>query len=251
MTTIPPTSEASDHGPRAPLAGNIAVILVGALLTIAIELGLYYGSVSGGAGKVGAMRGAMLAAIGWVILSSPAFAAGGRGWFWTIFRGITPANASAVLLAWLWRDTAYLSLPAAAKIYCMLLTIALAGACVANLARQQAGRFTLAVAISVVMFAAAATPFWVGGLLESAYARQAVQWTVWVNPVYSISSAMSDINTFTWQQATVLYGITRVGDYAAPPPVEWHTAPLLYGACAVAAALATIAMALFRRKSVS
>jgi hypothetical protein len=248
MTSLSSDNHAAvGNGPSAVaegfLGGNGLAILVGVLVTVAIELGLYYGSALTGAGKVQAARGALVAAIVWVILSAPAFAAGGQSICWSFVRGITTADASAVLLIWLWRDSPCLSLPAAAKIYCMLLTLALFGVAVVSLARAPAARFSLAVAASVVMFAAAASPFWTGGLLESSHGPEAARWAVWVNPVYCMTSATSDRIefAFVWHQQPVLYSITRLGDYRAPPPVQWYTAPLLWGACA--AFLATISLA--------
>ena len=232
------------------LGGNGLCILVGVLVTVVIELCLYYGGALAGVGKVQASRGALLTAIVWVILSAPAFAAGGKSMFWSFVRGITTADASALLLIWLWRDTPCVSLPAAARIYCLLLALSLFGAGVVNLARAAAPRFGLAVAASIIMFAAAATPFWTGGLLQSSHGPEVVRWAGWVNPVYSMTSAMSDRIefAFVWHLAKVLYGITRFGDYRAPPPVAWHTAPLLWGACAAFFTLVSLAAADVRRR---
>jgi hypothetical protein len=53
---------------------------------------------------------------------------------------------------------------------------------------------------------------------------------------------------FAWHQQPVLYGITRLGDFRAPPPVQWYTAPLLWGACAAFFAMIRLATGLVREK---
>jgi hypothetical protein len=132
----------------------------------------------------------------------------------------------------------------------MLLALSLFGAGVVNLSRAAAARFSLAVAASIIMFAAAATPFWTGGLLESSHGQEAARWAVWVNPVYCMTSAMSDRIefAFAWHQAKVLYGITRLGDYRAPPPIGWYTAPLLWGSCGAFFTMISVAACLVRGK---
>jgi len=84
-----------------------------------------------------------------------------------------------------------------------------------------------ALAAALLLMLLLATPLWTGGILASldGEARHAaVRWAVEVNPFYGISAAVVDRTQWVWHQSPLMYRLTRIGDYAAPPPVAWYAA---------------------------
>ena len=71
---------------------------------------------------------------------------------------------------------------------------------------------------------------------------------VHVNPFYSIGAAVSESTRFVWHQATVMYAITRIGDYAPAPPARWYASVLIDLAAAVVACAACVAAGLRRTR---
>ena len=97
--------------------------------------------------------------------------------------------------------------------------------------------------MSLVLLAALATPFWIGGTLAAAgelTAGHVVAAAVYANPFYAVTSAVVHQTQFVWHQAPWMYRITRIGDYAAPPPVPWYSAAVLYGSLAAVLAAAQV-----------
>jgi len=220
---------------RTLLARDGWAVLAAGAVTVAAELGVLLIGRAGGASPRAAVLAALATMTLWVALSAPALAAGGRSGLSALLRGGIVVDASAVTLLILWLTTPYVTLVAALQIYCILAAVALACIAAVRCFRRPLGQAAAAVAAATVLAGALATGFWTGGLLRAAGGaalRPAVTAAVVVNPFYSILSAVAEEVRFVWHQAPVMYRLTRIGDYAAPPPVHWTTAVVVYGALA-------------------
>jgi hypothetical protein len=92
-----------------------------------------------------------------------------------------------------------------------------------------------------LLLLAAASPFWIGGALRAApedWARRIAAAGVYANPFYAVTGALAESARFIWHQASVLYRITRLGDYAPAPAPAWYAPVLLYSAAALILAAA-------------
>jgi len=167
----------------------------------------------------------------WTVLAAPAFAASGRTAMGAIFRGGVVADMGLVCLLVLWGLCPQVTFAAALKIYCVLAAVALAGIAATRLARTPAGRYACAVVATTLLLALLASPFWVGGAIHDR-PRPAAEWlveaAVRTNPFYAATAALTETTRFVWHQATVMYRITRIGDYAAAPPLAWLPTVIIY-----------------------
>ena len=230
---------------RGLFARDGVAILAAAAVTLVVELGVFF--LAGGLGQPEAALAVLAAVLVWVAMSAPVFAAGGADGFGAVLRAAAVVDASAVTLLVLWifarqAETAEpcVTFVAAAKIYCILAVVAMAGVSAVRCARSPAGRYAAAVVFAVVMLAAMSTGFWTGGLLESTHGTardMVVSWAVYINPFYSVASATVAQTFFVWHEAPWMYGITLIGNTAAPPPVPWYAAGIMWGiiACILAA----------------
>lgn len=208
--------------------------------TIAVVLGTYGIGLAGGANLRGATLGALAAACVWIALTAGVFAARGDDWLGALLRGGITADASGVALLVLWLSSPSLTLLGAAKIYCTLLAMALLGVAAARVPRTAPSRYVAALLVALVMTALLATPFWTGGLLKlsgEGIRETVVRWAVFANPFYCITAGIAERTGFVWHEAPLMYGLTRIGDYAAPPPPPWYAAAWR---CAVAALILSL-----------
>lgn len=245
----PPARDSS----RGSLRRDVWAAAVAACVTIAVELGVYYGWGGCGAGTRGTFHATLMAMVLWVIVSAGPLAAGGRTWLGILLRGGIVADASLVALVVLWLRTPYLNLLDVLLIYCTLAVLAIACVAAVSMARTAGGRFATATIAMTVTTAAAASPFWVGGLLQVTHGTlkdNIVAAAVWANPIYAVMSTLGEESAaFVWHQATVMYQITRIGDFAAPPPVPWYAAVVVYGVVSMLlAAVAILRRILFKTK---
>lgn len=245
----PPSRDSSRGSPRH----DVWAAVVAGGVTVAVELGVYYGWKAGGAGPRGAFHAVLLAMVLWVIVSAGPLAAGGRTALGILLRGGIVADASVVTLAVLWLQTPYLSLLEVLLVYATLAMLAVVSLAAVSTARTAGGRFAMAALAMGVLIVAAASPFWVGGLLQMTHGplkNAIVTGAVWANPVYAILATLETENaTLVWHQASVMYQITRIGDFAAPPPIPWYASVVVYGiAASVLGALAILRRLLFRTK---
>jgi hypothetical protein len=176
--------------------------------------------------------------------------------------GVTADAAALVLLAVCLtaRDPAshqrYVPLLAVLKIYCTYAAAALVAAAGVCCARGPRTRAAAAVAVSAVLLAALATPFWTDGMLSRAartdqggrtalLAREALA----VNPFYAVTSAVSGRVHFVWhEESPLLYGHTALGAReVAAPPVSWYDAPLRLAGLAALLAAVSLARAIASR----
>lgn len=221
---------------RDVLARDGPAVLVAAAITLAVELGVFFLARAAGTDRRNAVLATLATVVLWVALAAPAFACSGRTTFSALLRGGIVADASAVALLVLWLATPYVTFLAAVEIYCILAAVALATAAAVLTVRPGTGRTVAAVVAASILVLALASPFWIGGLLQETHgeAKQAVvTWAVAANPFYSILSAVVDETAFVWHLAPVMYRITRIGDYAAPPPIPWYSAVVVYGILAL------------------
>jgi len=220
--------------------GPAAVTL--AILTIVLPLGTYALGGVCGAAPLGATLAALAVGAVWVAIAAPVAAAGGSNGWGGLLRAGAVADSSAVALAVLWlagrgsNVRSYITFLAAVEIYCTYAAMALAGAAAVLCAKKPAARYAVAAGAAAILMAALATPFWIGGVLQSSppqHSQTVVAWAVLGNPFYSITSAVVERTHFTWHHAPVMYQrITRIGTYAAPPPVAWHAAAWRYAVVA-------------------
>ncbi|MDY6912933.1 MAG: hypothetical protein SVT52_00510 [Planctomycetota bacterium] len=228
------------RGPVRPLLGiEWPLLLAAGAVTIGLELGAYGLILACGGSRLGAVLASLAVMVSWTALSPAVLAAGGRSSLSALLRGVIVADASTVTLVVFWLATPAVTFLAAVKVYCTLAAMAIAAVAAVRCARSEFGRYALAVAVAAGLMAAVTTPFWVGGLLLAVNAptRPVVaSLAVWLNPFYCITAATVEKTHFIWHQAPVMYHVTRIGDYAAAPPVLWYTSA---AACAALAAILT------------
>lgn len=214
---------------RLLVRDGLAVLLT-AIITLVVELGAYFLGLLCGVGQVDAVLAALAISSVWVALTCGILAAGGEDWLGALLRGGTVADASAVTLIVLWLATPYVTFLAAVEIYCTWVAMALLAVAAVQCARKAIARYAAALVTGLVLFAALSTPFWVGGLLVSATQQTReliVTAAVYANPFYSITSAVVEQTHFIWHQAPIMYQITLIGDYVAPPPVPWYASAVI------------------------
>jgi len=207
---------------------TVAVI---AAVTVALELAVFYcGRHVGLPGRDAAIA-SIAAATVWVALAAPVLAAGRDTPFAAVIRGGAIADASAVLLVVLWLSETGVTFVSAAEVYCVWAAMALAAMALVRMARTSPGRYAVAVGVAALEMLALSTPLWVNGLLaalEGSWREGATAWAVRINPFYSILAALAERMHFVWNEAPLMYRLTRIGDYAAPPAVAWYTAVVIY-----------------------
>jgi len=215
-------------------------MLAAAVATIAVELGAYLLARFGGASQRDATLSVLAMSVLWIALAGPVLAAGGTEAFSALLRGCVVADASLITLVVLWVSAGApppprgpcVTLLGVVKIYCTYVAVSLAGVAAARCGRREAGRYVGAVIAAILFFVALASPFWIGGSLQAAQGplrRWIITAAVDLNPFYSVTSAIVDQAHFVWHQAPVMYRFTRIGDFAAPPPVPWYAAAVVYG----------------------
>ena len=227
-----PEAPAERRPLRRLLSRDGLAALVVTVVTLGIELGTFGLARSFGVPVREAVLATLATMAVWVALSVPAMAASGSTAMGALLRGGIVADTSAVTLIVLCIVTPFVTILAALKIYCILAMVALACVAAVRCARSDRARGAAAVVTAVLLFAAIATPFWTGGLLEAgSYATRqaAVGYVVAVNPLYSIFAAVVEQTGFIWHVAPRLYTVTRIGDAIAPPPPEWYSAAVVYG----------------------
>ena len=240
MTTAPDSPPGGDTG-QSPslLRGNLRALLVIAAATVALELGAYFLARSA-TSRLDALLLCLGVCTVWVCLSAGPLAAGGRDVLSALLRGGTPADASLLTLLALWALDAfagdgarYLTFASVLMIYCTLAAVAVFAAACARVVRGAAGRFGAGVAAAVLLMIALATPLWTGGWLQATRDDQArqqvIRAAVYVNPFYSVAAGVAEKTQFVWHQSQTMYRLTRIGDYAAPPPTPWYAATVVYG----------------------
>ncbi len=229
---------AADEGQVSSLRGQLRPVLYIVAATLAVELGAYFlalGSTS--------RRDALLLGLGactvWVCLAAGPLAVGGRGALSALLRGGAVADASLLSLLVYWALDASGDAPRlftfvnVLQTYCTLAALAIFAVAMVLAFSGPIARCAAATASAVVLMLALTTPLWTGSALQAAREdqtrRQVIRAAVYVNPFYSISSPLGPRTQFVWHQAQEMYRLTRIGDYAAPPPVPWYASAFLYG----------------------
>ena len=229
---------------RQFLAENGWAAMAAAVATIAVEMGVFAAGLAWRMPRLHAALAALAVCVLWTALAAPVLGAFGRTAMGALLRGGIVADASLAGLLVLWAACDEMTFPAALKIYCILAAMALAGIAATRLARTPAGRCACAVLASAVLLAALASPFWIGGAIHGqtrATAEGAAAAAVYANPFYAATACLTETARLIWHQAPVMYRFTRIGDYAAAPPLLWYPAVVIYlsaaGAMAILAAL--------------
>lgn len=207
-----------------------------ATATVVVELGAWVARLAGDIPGPGPTLAVLAVTAVWLALAAGVFAASAQDGIGSLLRGGTVADASVVTLMMLWLFSPYVTFVSAVKIYLTLAAMALLAIAVVNLPRAHWKRYAAAVAYAVAMMLLLATPFWIGGLLRLAGpgARQELtKWAVLLNPFYCISAGIAKETAFVWHSAPILYTVTRIGDYAAPPPIAWYWCACSYTAAAI------------------
>ncbi|HUT57427.1 MAG TPA: hypothetical protein VNA25_06210 [Phycisphaerae bacterium] len=258
--TAADTPPSDPPGRAAPSVGGLLAadgwaVLIAAVVTAAIVLGSYGLARAAGAEPREAILAALALMTMWVALSSASLAAEGKTWLSAAIRGAVPADTcllALLILAPLARHpnarAAYLSIGGVFKIYCTLAALAVFSVAAVCLSSRPTGRRALALAVSLLLAAAVASPFWINGLLEAIpyqSGKTVVAWAVHANPFYSVTGAIVERVRFFWHEWGMMYGrIGRFADYP-PPPIRWYSSALIYGALASIVGLCAI---VFRRR---
>jgi len=245
------TGPARPRGPvRQLLSANAWALVGGAVATVVVGLAVPVAAVAFREGNPLAyvFRGGQLtpnealATLAvctlWAALAAPALAASGPAAWDALVRGGIVADASVPALLVLWALCPQVTFVAAVKIYCVLAAMVLFGT---------AGRYAAAALASVAMLIVLASPFWVGGAIHNQprpVVRAVTEAAVLANPFYAVTASVTETMRFTWHQAGLLYRLTRIGDYAAAPPLSWYPAVAVH--LAAAAALGAVAAILGR-----
>ena len=236
---------------RSLLTENGWAMAVLAVATMGIGLGAFL--LARGSDAVGA---ALAASVVWVALACPLTSSAPRDVWGALLRGGTVVDASAVTLLCLWvfaRGSAgdpYVTFAAAAKAYCVLLGVGLAGIAGARLGTTPPSRCAWAIVTAAVLLAATATPFWAGGLLLAlprAAQDRAAAWAVTINPFYAVTSTIAPETKFAWNEARLMYRITVIGEDIPAPSGKWQATSLLW--VGVAILLAATHLVRSRRRS--
>ena len=253
--STPPRAVPSRTWLRELLHRDGGVMLAAALATLAVQWGVFLAGRWGGVGFRESVIAMLAVSSLWMALIPPCLAAGGLNNLSGLLRGGIVADTTGVSLLALWavgraEGAQYgISLLSAVKVYCVYTSLCLAGIAAGCLARRPAARAALAVAAGVVFVAVLASPLWisawVGGPGEPGNSTL-VTWAVRINPFYAISDAVVGEMRFIWDGEGLMYGWSRIGEYAIPSPVGWYETCLLY--LAVAGCLA-IVPAVRRRSS--
>jgi hypothetical protein len=225
----------------AILGGNAWSMLICAGATLAMELGAYGLARGCGAGAREALLAALAGAVMWVALAGGPMAAGGKGNASAALRGAIPADASLVALLILWPlaraddSQTYLTLASVAKAYCVLAGMALFSIAAVCCPTSTTGRRLAGLGAAMILATAIATPFLTSGIIHALDYRRAtsvVAWAIHANPFYSVTAAATERLQFFWHRWGLMYD--RIGafrDYP-PPPVQWYSSAILYGAMA-------------------
>ena len=245
----PPGGRAEAGTLRKLIARDGRAVLAGGALTLVVQLGVYVLGVAGGAPRMQAALATLAASVVWVALAAPVLGATGRDALGALLRGGIVADASAVTLLVLWLGGPHVTFAAAVKVYCILAAMSLAGIAACRLGRSSAGRHILAVVAAAAILTTAASPFWIGGAIRTAppaTARRIVATGVYANPFYCVTAALSEQTRFVWHQASVMYRLTRIGDYAPAPAACWYASAAIHAAAA--ALLAGVGALVHRRR---
>ena len=225
-----------------------------AAMTILVEGGAYAAGRVLGIGPMSSALAALASAVVWTALAAPIAAAGGRNRLDALLRGGMVADASAVVLLALWlvarngqTGEPYVTLSAAAKIYCTLAAMALLAVAGVTCSRSVAGRHILAVALAVMFMLLLTSLLWAGvplAAVDSPVARARIAGvTLWINPFCSVAAAIVGETDFTWYRYGWMYNHTPVVNYPKADP-SWYAAALM---CLCAAGIVLCVGVLRRR----
>jgi hypothetical protein len=217
-------------------------VLVIALATVAVQLGVFLIPQSFGVERGRLIPASLIIAGVWVALGAAIFAAGPCSTFSGLLRGGCVIDATAVLLVVLWLSTPQVTFLAAVKLYCIYASVAFCGIALARFASTLRFRYLGAVLGATILTLAQAGLFWLPGLVQLASDSEGksaiAAWGLRANPLYGVFSAIAEEAGFVWHYAEVMYRITPLGEDVAVGPVQWYEPMIIW--LSIAAVLATV-----------
>lgn len=251
------SGESSGVSIKGLLRENALALMAASGATLLAVLGLYLAAWLTHAPASGCLLAALAAGTIWVAVAAPLAAAGGRIAWGIVLRAGVVADAAGAALLLLWLGGLLgaaegIAFASAVRVYCVYAVMALAAAAALCAARSPVARHAVALAAAVVLLLAAASPFWINGLLDRAGkgSRQAVvDAAVTCNPFYAVTASVRGQTRLVWHQAPVLYTLTRIGEYTAPAPTEWYSFIFRCGGAGLG--LAAVAIARNRRRTMT
>ncbi|MHC4294831.1 MAG: hypothetical protein ACYSTL_04535 [Planctomycetota bacterium] len=250
-----PTPNNSDSGGnRPPSVREIFIrhgwgLLVASLTTLIVELGTYVICLLYGAEQFTATLTSLAAATVWVAIVSGFFATGGGNWLAALLKGGIVADASAVTLIVLCVSSPFVTMLAAAKIYCTLLGMVLLGVAAVRVGRTLTERRIAAGIVAVVTTAAISVPLWVGESPEASgdnIRREIAELSPSVNPLHCIISIVVTESQAASRPESLSPALRGLFDFIASRPVRWYAAAWRF---AFAAGILTLGKALTSRSS--
>lgn len=232
--------EGATHQPLPPLRGEIAPGIAIIALTVLLELGAFFGAQIGQATLRQSALWAVLLAAAWTAVAAPVFAAGGRGAFRSLLRAGLAADATLVSLLVIravWNARAAderlepMTLVSVLQAYCTFAALGVLAAGAVNLMRCVPGRHIAAAVVAALLLLAMATPLWCSGPVAATQGetrRTIAALAVWLDPMYSIASALMDSLNYVIHQETLMYNLTFLNDYVTLPSCPWYMATAIY-----------------------
>ena len=237
---------------RKELAPGLTIVAV----TLLVEMGVFFLACGSGLGLRQSASAVLMTSVVWTALAAPIFAAGARGALRSLIRAGLVADATllTLLVVWVWWNRhldltgqlAEMTFTSILEVYCTFVAMTVLAAGAVNCPRRVAGRYIVAVIVAACMMLALASPLCTGGLIaatDGAARASVAGMAVWLNPFYSITTALIDSLNYVIHQEGVMYQLTLIGDYVAAPACPWYTATAIY------LPLGTLLLALGRARS--
>ena len=211
--------------------------------TVALQVGLFAIPQMYDAPPRAMLCASLMIAGVWVAIASAVFAAGPKSAISGLVRGGSVADATVVLLVVLWLRTPEISFTSACKLYCIYASVSLCAVAIVRLGRTLSFRYLLAVVAATGLTLLQAGLFWLPGLLglvPREWKTAVATYGLRTNPLYGVFSGIAEETGFVWNQADVMYGVTKLGEDVPIGTVQWYepmaihlAAALVLGAWAV------------------
>jgi hypothetical protein len=192
--------------------------------TLALELALWQLG-SHYARPAGALLGLLAGMTLWLALAVGILAADPDNWLAGAVRGgiLTDTAGGTLLVIALFSPS--ISLWGAVKVYLLWEMMAILSLVLVRGFRSRERRYQAAVWLAGLWCGILSSPFWSGGLLRSVGGEARWKWSytlMAINPFYAITAAVRDTTGIVWQERSVLYGLTAIGQYGPAPSVPWY-----------------------------
>ncbi len=205
-------------------ASDGGAVCIAALLTVIVELGAWGALRLMGLSADRAVLATLAMMVVWVPIAAAAWATGGTDLGRCCLRGGEMADASAIALIVFWL-TGAISFVAAAKVYCILMAVALFACAIVSVSRRVNRRVVLAGVVSLVVLVTLASPVWLSGsasTMSQESIRPLTVWAVRANAYFATTEAIADRINFVWIDSGLMYRMTPLGDRLALPRTDWY-----------------------------